>query len=347
MQSITLIVALVVVVQAVAWDYSKTTGFSASSCESMTNQSKCGADSTCAWCTSAAVGDSCMDAKDAAGLPAAVFTCSTPKLIASSSCEDQTSENKCTSDSSCSWCTSAAVGDSCMSASDAKSLPAAVFTCSNPMLGKHHHSGGGSSGDASTLYVLAYSWSPGFCNTQSGDPGCSSPEPYWGTHFTLHGLWPQYATSGYPADCTNEAFDPNVPEAIGMDTMQKYWPNVQESEGSSDYDNFWEHEWTKHGTCSGLKQSEYFNTTIAVITSFGTPSVVTNNVGKSVSGDDIRSALGGSTKASLICSSGSQLTGAYTCWSQSNGVPQEQVTCPDDVQNEDTCSGSTVTIPSF
>lgn len=46
----------------------------ASSCEEITSQSDC-TSSSCSWCTSAAVGDSCMDPSDAASLPSAVFTC--------------------------------------------------------------------------------------------------------------------------------------------------------------------------------------------------------------------------------------------------------------------------------
>ena len=72
---IVVLVALFVV--ATAWEYSKDAGFTATSCENIASDSKCLADSSCSWCTSAAVGDSCMDAKDADGLPAAVFTCST------------------------------------------------------------------------------------------------------------------------------------------------------------------------------------------------------------------------------------------------------------------------------
>jgi len=261
-----------------------------------------------------------------------------------SSCEDQTSSSNCLQTSNCSWCTSGAVGASCMDSSDASGLPASVFTCEaskSSMLGKHHS--GGNSGDP-TMYVFAYSWTPGFCNTQSNDPGCSNPESYWKNHFTVHGLWPQYTTSGYPANCNNEPFNSKSPEAVGMDTMNQYWPNVQAKTTDSDYDDFWTHEWTKHGTCSGLAQTDYFNTTINLATSFGTPSIFTDNVGKSVSGDDLRSALGGKTKASLICSNGNQLTGAYTCWNQENGVPTTQATCPSCVQDEDTCSSGNVVV---
>lgn len=45
-----------------AWDYNKERGFT--DCESLTSESKCTADSSCSWRESAAVGDSCMDAKD-------------------------------------------------------------------------------------------------------------------------------------------------------------------------------------------------------------------------------------------------------------------------------------------
>jgi ribonuclease T2 len=239
-----------------------------------------------------------------------------------------------------------------MSNEDAAGLPSSVFTCtkSTSVASEetltHHHKKSGSSGNNGdpTMYVLAYSWTPGFCNTESSDPGCAKPEAYWTNHFTLHGLWPQYTTTGYPASCTTEAFDPKCPEAVGMNTMEQYWPNVQAKEGSSDYDDFWTHEWSKHGTCSGLAQTDYFNTTITLAKSFGTPSIFTQNVGKTVNGDDLRNALGGKSKATLICSNGNQLTGAYTCWAQTDGIPTGQAVCPSSVQSEDTCTSSDVMV---
>jgi len=196
------------------------------------------------------------------------------------------------------------------------------------------------------MYVLAYSWEAEFCYGTTY-PGCSVPEDYWKTDFTVHGLWPQYTTSGYPQDCTTEAFDPKAPEAVGMDTMIEYWPNVQEEEGSADYDSFWEHEWTKHGTCSGLDQTTYFNSTINLIRLFGTPSVVSSNVGGTVSASSIRDALGGADHAALQCNGGKYLSGVFTCWSQVNGIPGTQQVCPTDVQGEDTCTSSDVEIASF
>ncbi|KAF0727059.1 hypothetical protein Ae201684P_015663 [Aphanomyces euteiches] len=50
------------------------------------------------------------------------------------------------------------------------------------------------------FYVLAQSWQPYFCTT--GDfPGCDNPSDYMTTQLTIHGLWPNYNSGLYPADC--------------------------------------------------------------------------------------------------------------------------------------------------
>lgn len=197
------------------------------------------------------------------------------------------------------------------------------------------------------MYLLAYSWTPGFCNTQSNDPGCSAPQDYWKNHFTLHGLWPQYYDTGYPSFCTDVDFDAKYPEAVGMDTMTKYWPNVQAQEGTSSYDDFWEHEWTKHGTCSTLDEQTYFQTAIDTIEKYGTPSIVTENVGGTLSADDIRNAFGGKQRVALKCSNNKYLVGAYTCWSQKNGIPQAQIDCNNEVVSEDTCHADDIEIQAL
>ena len=59
--------------------------FADSACEGIKNQSTCTSYSkeSCAWCTSGAVGASCMSAADAAGLPSSIFTCTTASASAS------------------------------------------------------------------------------------------------------------------------------------------------------------------------------------------------------------------------------------------------------------------------
>ena len=62
-------VTLVVVIVALC-----SLAVSAADCESITSKSSCTA-AKCSWCTSGAVGSSCMTNADAAGLPSSVFTC--------------------------------------------------------------------------------------------------------------------------------------------------------------------------------------------------------------------------------------------------------------------------------
>lgn len=195
------------------------------------------------------------------------------------------------------------------------------------------------------IYVFAYSWTPGFCMDTSYI-GCSKPQEYWKTHFTIHGLWPQYSTDGYPSYCSTEAFDSAVPTSIGMDTMTKYWPDVKYSESSSNYDSFWEHEWTKHGTCSQLSQTDYFQDAIHLAETFDTPAYLSNNIGKNISSYELRDEFGGEEYVSLQCND-FVFVGAYTCWGQTNGVPSSQIICPSSVQSEDTCHDDYIYIESL
>lgn len=197
------------------------------------------------------------------------------------------------------------------------------------------------------VYVFAYSWTAEFCYNQPTYTSCKTPKDYWGKYFTVHGLWPQYSAGGYPSNCTPEKFDTTVPNQVGWNDMTTYWPNVQAAETDASYSSFWEHEWTKHGTCTGLKQYDYFKDTINLIKKFGTPSSVTSHVGGNLSASSLRNDFGGASKVALQCNSGKYLSGAFTCWSQSNGLPSAQIACPADVVKEDTCTASTLIIMSF
>ena len=52
----------------------------ASSCEKNKDQTNC-MSSSCAWCSSAAVGDECISQSDAKDLPSSVFRCSYPTSL--------------------------------------------------------------------------------------------------------------------------------------------------------------------------------------------------------------------------------------------------------------------------
>ena len=199
------------------------------------------------------------------------------------------------------------------------------------------------------MYVLAYTWTPEFCYGTTGYPGCTDTQSYWGNHYTLHGLWPQYSSGGYPADCTTEAYDVESADYVGWDDMTEYWPEVEYAVTDPEYTSFWDHEWTKHGTCSGLTQDTYFQTTINLIKSYGTPQSLINaaDAKTTLSASTLRNDMGGASFASLQCVSGKYLSGAYTCWKASNGLPVSQIACPSDVIKEDSCSSSTLSIQTF
>lgn len=90
------------------------------------------------------------------------------------------------------------------------------------------------------FYVLALSWSPDYCATKGNrDPQqCKSGKKLG---FVLHGLWPQYQ-KGYPANCSTEK--------LPLSAKQQF-PNLFPS------DKLYDHEWEKHGTCSGKTPLEY------------------------------------------------------------------------------------------
>ena len=88
-------------------------------------------------------------------------------------------------------------------------------------------------------FVLALSWSPDYCATDGiNDPQECSLGKKLG--FVLHGLWPQN-NQGYPSSCTNEALPASVKAAF-----PQLYPN----------DSLFDHEWEKHGTCTGLSPQE-------------------------------------------------------------------------------------------
>jgi ribonuclease T2 len=89
-------------------------------------------------------------------------------------------------------------------------------------------------------YALALSWSPSYCATNGQrDPNqCGSGRRLG---FVLHGLWPQYE-NGYPQNCSREQLPDHV--------RRKY-------EGIYPSPKLIGHEWSKHGTCSGLGAEQY------------------------------------------------------------------------------------------
>ncbi len=69
---------------------------------------------------------------------------------------------------------------------------------------------------------------------------------------SIHGLWPEKRAAGkYPRDCRGPALD--LEDDLERD-LARLMPGME--------DGLHEHEWRKHGTCSGLDDDEYFDLTL-------------------------------------------------------------------------------------
>ena len=110
------------------------------------------------------------------------------------------------------------------------------------------------------LFALRQQWAPQWCTRSAMDRSMSWCDPVslrrrsdGGAFMALHGLWPQWAES-----CSHEKFDYRQIQDLA-DELKEYWPSCQ---GSAQ--DFWEHEWSKHGTCSGMSQHDFFSTAITL-----------------------------------------------------------------------------------
>lgn len=92
-------------------------------------------------------------------------------------------------------------------------------------------------------YLLSLSWAPNYC---AGHPGDHSAECRASQHanFVLHGLWPQANSGNSPVNCGKVS---PVSSAMARH-MLEYFPSR----------GLIQHEWSAHGSCSGLSAADYF-----------------------------------------------------------------------------------------
>jgi ribonuclease T2 len=102
-----------------------------------------------------------------------------------------------------------------------------------------NHAASAAAGDFD-YYLLSLSWSPAYCLESPGAAQCNGPRRYG---FIVHGLWPQ----GDPVSPEHCDVHRAVPEAV-VDSLADIMPAR----------DLVYHEWSAHGTCSGLEPSQYF-----------------------------------------------------------------------------------------
>ncbi len=133
------------------------------------------------------------------------------------------------------------------------------------------------------FYLLALSVAPAFCDDGHQNKGeCRALDAgsFAATPLTLHGLWPENIQPGsYPHDCGG-AEPPSLSSATHA-AMSRWMPGV--------VDGLENHEWSKHGTCTGLSADDYF----------GSAMRLAERVNAAV-GPAIRNAAGGSVDAAAL-----------------------------------------------
>ncbi|PUZ73053.1 hypothetical protein GQ55_2G444000 [Panicum hallii var. hallii] len=119
------------------------------------------------------------------------------------------------------------------------------------------------------FFYLVQQWPGSYCDTEAGCcfPGDEKPA----ADFGIHGLWPNYAacrpdaatpnrTSCWPDFC-NATDTLNLSLIKGMEAdLRRSWGTL--SCKSKDATDFWSHEWSRHGTCSGMGQHAYFRSAL-------------------------------------------------------------------------------------
>ncbi|KAL7500096.1 hypothetical protein ACHAWT_009058 [Skeletonema menzelii] len=210
----------------------------------------------------------------------------------------------------------------------------------------HHDKNHDDSDNSFDFYVFSMTYQPEFCVHKDQQPeGCHHPKQIW-DRLTIHGLWPNNNDGSYPQNCSNEKFDLSNLQPIREELEQK-WPNIQApSSNTARHVDFWEHEWGKHGTCSGLSQLDYFSHALKEL--IPTPSIVTDAEEQHavVKKDDLLAAYGGAQLVVLVCEKG-YLSEVRVCHQkEADGNVGERMECPETILRESSC-GSDIGIASF
>jgi ribonuclease T2 len=115
----------------------------------------------------------------------------------------------------------------------------ALSTLAASATARHRKSSEGEPGTFD-YYLLSLSWSPAFCLSDPGAGECNGPRRFG---FIVHGLWPQYE-KGWPENC-------NVHQQV-TDNVVSSISDIMPARGLV------YHEWSAHGTCSGLDPKDFF-----------------------------------------------------------------------------------------
>lgn len=88
--------------------------------------------------------------------------------------------------------------------------------------------------------------------------------------WVIHCLWPENNDNTWDQFCSNQPLNQTLLLPI-RENMLNIWPNLLENK--TEY-SLWKHEWLKHGTCSQMKQFDYFNQTLNLNNEFNLDKIL-------------------------------------------------------------------------
>ena len=135
------------------------------------------------------------------------------------------------------------------------------------------------------FYLLALTFESAFCddgNQQRGQCRALDATTFRSTPLVLHGLWPEnLQPETYPHDCGAE----RVPlSAVVRARMERWMPGIEAG--------LQNHEWRKHGSCTGLDSNTYYTLALDLterVAKALAPALLAN-VGRSIDAATLRAA---------------------------------------------------------
>ena len=109
--------------------------------------------------------------------------------------------------------------------------------------------------------LLALSWTPSWCELEGAAREDARCAPASGVGWKVHGLWPQYTQGGWPEFCDTPHPGPTRAQTAAMVDFM----------GSGGLAN---HQWRKHGTCTGQSSDAYFARTRAAFEALALPDTI-------------------------------------------------------------------------
>ncbi len=189
------------------------------------------------------------------------------------------------------------------------------------------------------LYVLALSWAPSFCCGHPDKEECRGLDgSFAATHLTLHGLWPNYTDdeatanhAAYPEFCgtfrhCKEHHDRSCePEVAAIpEDMRTLGPGYV-----GDHDFLADHEWPKHGSCTGLSPAVYFRAALGAMQAVH-DDALRGSIGSDIALADLQGAFGVPAESVLLsCDAGCRLAQVSICLAHdADNRPTTPIRCP-------------------